>query len=244
MLADRLADLAARIANVRRLRNGLARGEAPTLSDLAAAPAAPLATAFDLPWPWGGERFELAALRPLTWITGPLGCGKTRLGLRLAEELPGASFLPMERAIDTAPEASPRVDAALGWLADEGASDTPALRVLLSAIEAETAAPLIVDMIEQHLDLATQEALAAWLRRRGSCGRPLLMLTRSSAMLDLAAVGPEETILYCPANHSPPLLVASHAGAAGYEAVAACLASPEVRARTAGMIAYRPAVDF
>ncbi len=65
-------------------------------------------------------------------------------------------------------------------------------------------------------------------------------MTRSNAVLDLAAVGPDEAILYCPANHSPPIRVAAHPGAPGYEALASCLAPPEVRARTEGMIAIRP----
>lgn len=66
-------------------------------------------------------------------------------------------------------------------------------------------------------------------------------MTRSSAILDLAAVGPDEAIILCPANHSPPSFVATYPGAPGFEAVATCLASPQVRARTEGMIAFRPA---
>jgi hypothetical protein len=62
------------------------------------------------------------------------------------------------------------------------------------------------------------------------------MLTRSCAILDLTAVGPDETIILCPANHSPPTQVTPYPGAPGYEAVATCLASPEVRARTAGVM--------
>jgi hypothetical protein len=34
--------------------------------------------------------------------------------------------------------------------------------------------------------------------------------------------------------------VTPHPGAAGYESVTSCLASPEVRARTEGVIAWRP----
>ena len=66
------------------------------------------------------------------------------------------------------------------------------------------------------------------------------MLTRSSAILDLTAVGSDEAIIFCPANHSPPTYVAPYPGTPGYEAVATCLASPEVRARTEGVIAWRP----
>jgi hypothetical protein len=56
----------------------------------------------------------------------------------------------------------------------------------------------------------------------------------------LDAVGADEAIILCPANHSPPTRVATYHGAPGYEAVAMCLASPEVRARTEGVIAWRP----
>ncbi|WP_204280688.1 hypothetical protein, partial [Serratia marcescens] len=82
----------------------------------------------------------------------------------------------------------------------------------------------------------------AHLRRRGPGARPLFLLTRSSAILDLAATGPDEAIIFCPANHSPPTRVAPWHGAPGYEAVATCLASPEVRARTEGVVAWRPQV--
>jgi hypothetical protein len=64
-------------------------------------------------------------------------------------------------------------------------------------------------------------------------------MTRSSAMLDLAAVGADEAIILCPANHSPPSFVAPYPGSPGYEAVATCLATPDVRARTQGVIAWR-----
>jgi hypothetical protein len=97
-------------------------------------------------------------------------------------------------------------------------------------------------MIEQGLDQPTQEATIAHLRRSKRCDRPIFMLTRSSAILDLAAVGPDEAIILCPANHSPPTYVAPYPGTPGYEAVATCLASPEVRARTEGVIAWRPKV--
>jgi hypothetical protein len=99
---------------------------------------------------------------------------------------------------------------------------------------------VVVDMVEQGLDQAAQQALIAHLRRRGPGARPLFLLTRSCAILDLAAVGAEEAIIFCPANHSPPISVAPYPGAPGFEAVATCLASPEVRARTEGVIAWRP----
>ena len=45
------------------------------------------------------------------------------------------------------------------------------------------------------------------------------------ARLDLAAIGPDEAIILCPANHSPPVLVPPYPGAPGYETVASCLAT-------------------
>ena len=251
-LETRLRELAGMVEKLRGLRRDLAQGRAPTVAELArlAAPAAACSIAFDLPWPWGGERFELREIKPLTYIIGPLGSGKTRLAQRLAEALPHAAFLGLDRSadggaaaraqLDADPALKSRVDRTLAWLLEDGAAESDALIALLAGLEAEGPAILVVDMIEQGLDHATQEALAAHLRRRGPGARPLFMLTRSSAILDLAAVTEDEAIILCPANHSPPTLVAPYPGAPGYEAVATCLASPEVRARTEGVIAWRP----
>jgi DNA-binding transcriptional MerR regulator len=252
MLEARLRELAGMVEKLRGLRSDLAQGRAPTVAELAhlAAPAAACSTAFDLPWPWGGERFELHDIKPLTYIIGPLGSGKTRLAQRLAETLPDAAFLGLERSADGAaaararlesdPALKSRVDRTLAWLLEDGAAESDALIALLAGLESEGPAILVVDMIEQGLDHTTQEAVIAHLRRRGPGARPLFLLTRSSAILDLAAVTAEEAIILCPANHSPPTLVAPYPGAPGYEAVATCLASPEVRARTEGVIAWRP----
>jgi hypothetical protein len=207
---------------------------------------------FDLPWPWGGERFELRDVRPLTYIIGPLGSGKTRLARRLAETLPDAGFLGLDRLADGGAAARARLDAdpGLAWRVDraltrlvaDGAAPSEALVALLAGLEAGAPAILVVDMVEEGLDKPAQEALAAHLRRRGAIGRPLVMLTRSSSILNLAAVGDDEAIILCPANHSPPMRVDPSPGSPGFESVATCLASPAVRARTAGVIAWRPAV--
>jgi DNA-binding transcriptional MerR regulator len=239
------------IDKVRGLRAGLVRGQAPAAGELTCLlqPSAEFNVAFELPWPWGGERFELGDIRPITYIVGPLGSGKTRLAQRLAETLPDAAFLGLERLedkgaaaanrLDADPVLQSRVDRTLAWLVDEGAAVSGALVALLASLEAEGPTVLVVDMVEQGLDQATQEAVIAHLRQRARAGaRPLFLMTRSAAILDLSAVGPEEAILLCPANHSPPTRVAPYPGAPGYEAVASCLASPEVRARTAGMIAW------
>lgn len=206
-LETQIRDLAKTIEQVRTLRRDLA-GRNPQ------SPAEGLEVAFDLPWPWGGERFALRDIPGITYITGPLGSGKTRLARRFAETLPGGIFLGLERAADE----------------------------LLAALGTEDSSALVVDMVEQGLDPANQKRLIGALRRRGSGARPLFLMTRSSAILDLAEVGADEAILYCPANHSPPIRVAPMPGAPGYEAVASCLASPEVRARTEGVIAWRPDV--
>ena len=242
----RLAD---NIAKVHALRSDLAGGAAPAARELArlVRPDRALSVAFELPWPWGGENFELRDIRALNYIVGPLGSGKTRLARAIAETLPDAAFLGLERSADDArallatdPALKARVDRTLAWLIEEGAAALPGLIALLVALESDAPAVLVVDMVEQGLDQASQEALMSHLRRPEP--RPLFLLTRSCAILDLTAVGPDETIILCPANHSPPTQVAAYPGSPGYEAVATCLASPEVRARTEGVVAWRPQV--
>ncbi len=253
-LEGRIRQLADTVEKVRALRADLARGQTPAASELArmVQPTAEVSVAFDLPWPWGGEKFELRDIRPLNYIIGPLGSGKTRLAQAIAETLPEATFIGLERLtdegtetrgqLDTDPALKSRVDKTISWLIEEGAVVSSALIALIVALESENSAILVVDMVEAGLDQASQEALVTHLRHRGSGAQPLFLLTRSCAVLDLTAVGPDETIILCPANHSPPTQVAPYPGAPGYEAVATCLASPEVRARTEGVIAWRPQV--
>lgn len=249
VLEGRARQLADTIERVRGLLADLGRGQTPTIEELTRMQdaATALRIEFELPWPWGGELFSLRDIRPINYIVGPLGSGKTRLALRLAEVLPSAAFLGLARIEDgiaTArlaadPRLRVRVDQALDWLVEDGATVSDALIALLVGLEAEEPATLVVDMVEHGLDSATQAAVAAHLRRRRSGVRPLFLLTRSCAILDLASVGADESIILCPANHSPPTCVAPYPGAPGYEAVATCLAAPEVRARTEGVIAIR-----
>jgi DNA-binding transcriptional MerR regulator len=250
-LEGRVRQLADAVGKVRRLRYDLARGEAPAARELARLlePAPEPSAVFDLPWPWGGERFELRDIRAVNYIIGPLGSGKTQLAKRIAEALPDAAFLGLERLanagavararLDADPALKSRVDQTLAWIVEDGGTESEALVALLAALNAESPAILVIDMLEQGLDKATQEALIVHLRRRGTNARPLFLLTRSNAILDLDTVGDDEAIILCPANHSAPTRVAPYRGAPGYEAVATCLASPEVRARTQGVIAWR-----
>jgi hypothetical protein len=244
-LDNEIHELVRKLDRVRSIRSGLARGQMPADGELThLLDQAGICVAFELPWPWGGEWFELRDVRPLNYIIGSLGSGKTRLASRLAETLPDAAFLGLDRLEDGGasaigllnadPALKSRVNQALGWLVDEGATESKALIALLVGLETEGPAVFVVDMIEQDLEQSTQEALITHLRHRAKAGgRPLFLLTRSSAILDLAVVGPDEAIILCPANHSPPTRVAPYPGAPGYEAVATCLASPEVRARIA-----------
>lgn len=250
-LRDQARQIADSLEKVRRMRADVDRGQAPALGELAGVIDAGerQAVAFDLPWPWGGERFELRDIRPLNYITGPLGSGKTRLAEHVAETLPDAAFIGLERlddastarsrlAADTALAA--RVERTLAWLVEDGARRSDALIALIAVLESGKPRNLVVDMVEQDLDQATQIALVAHLRLTMRTDRALFLLTRSSSILDLDAIGSGEAIIFCPANHSPPIIVAPYPGARGYEAVATCVATPEVRARTAGIIAWRP----
>lgn len=232
--------LARTIGTVRDIRSDLAQGKAPTMRELMrlAKPSRTPIVSFELPWPWGGEPYELRDIRALNYIIGPLGSGKTRLAQCLAATLPDAAFLGLDRSTEGSTAAQAAAQTALDWLVEDGATASDALMALLIGI-ADAPAIMVIDMIEQGLDAATQQAVIAHLRRRGANASPLFLLTRSSAILDLAAVGADETITLCPANHSPPTQVPPYPGAAGYESVATCLATPDVRARTEGMVAWR-----
>jgi hypothetical protein len=91
---------------------------------------------------------------------------------------------------------------------------------------------LVIDMIEEGLARSSQEALMSLLRGRLKMrSAPVIAMTRSLSILDLSRVGPDEAILFCPANHSMPFVVPPFPGAVGFESLCSCLATPEVRAR-------------
>lgn len=245
VLGHDIQDSVRKVDRVHAIRAGLARGRMPAGGELTRLlDESGAGVAFNLPWPWGGEWFECRDIRPLNYIIGSLGSGKTRLALRLADALPGAVFVGLDRlendcataraVLRADPALKSRIDRTLASLTDRGATPSTALTALLVSLEAEGLHARVVDMIEQDLDRATQLALIAHLRERAAAGmRPLFLLTRSSAILDLSLVGPDETLLLCPANHSPPSRVAPYPGAPGYEAVTTCLAPPEIRERLA-----------
>jgi DNA-binding transcriptional MerR regulator len=246
-LEEQLCQMSGTVEAIRALRADLTQGKTSGIAELArmVRPHPEVSVAFDLPWPWGGERFELGGIRPL-------GSGKTRLAQAIAETLPDAAFWGLERLTDMrgktpmqSDESSDLkrcTDKAIRWLLEEGATASPALNTLISVLENSNSQALVIDMVEAGLDQATQEALITYLRLREAGAGPLFMTTRSRAILDLAAVGPDEKILFCPPNHSPPFQVTPYPGAPGFEAVDTCLATPEVRARTEGVIAWRPEV--
>ena len=251
----RLSELGQRTAQalerVRSLRADLAQGRAPAPATLtrAIAPTAPLRVGFALPWPWDGEWFALHDVPRLAFISGPLGSGKTRFAQRFAAALPDAVFLGLDRLSDPAVTRrlaqdrilAEQVERRLTWLVEDGAERSNALTALVVAIEAATPEVLVIDMVEEGLSATTQTALMAHLRLRGTGKRALILMTRSSVILDLDALEPTEVVILCPANHSVPLRVVPYPGGQGYEAVATCVAPPEVRARTAGTVAVRPA---
>jgi len=252
-LVQRIQELQGTAAKVRQLRTGAREGGVRGVGELPdlMMPHSSVVASFDLPWPWGGELFDVERPRSLNFIIGPLASGKTRLAKRLAEVLPEAGFLGLERLANGCDEAhsrlksnpslKSRVDMALAWLMDEGAEVSDALIALLAGLEDDTPALLIVDLIEQDLMAATQEALGTYLRRYGRNPRQLFVMTRSSSILDLNQARPDESIILCPPNHSPPMYVSPYKGAPGYEAVSLCLAPPEVRKRTEGVVAIRRA---
>ena len=235
--------LARQVEKVSEMRAGLIQGLAPSrevFADLIRnRPQSGLRVDLTLPWPWDGEAFSLVDVRALNFIIGPLGSGKTRLAKSLAQAIPGAIYLDMDRSrpdpseLASDPAWDGRIRAGLDWLIDDGATSSDALTALVAALEKGQPAAIVVDMVEEGLDHHSQEAVIAWLRRRAPSQTPLFLMTRSNAILDLAAMGADETLIYCPPNHSPPFQVAPIPGAYGYESVAACLGSPAVRARSA-----------
>jgi DNA-binding transcriptional MerR regulator len=199
VVEGQIRDLSGVVEKLRVLRAKLADGAVPAPGELLGVlePAAP-AIAFDLPWPWGGERFDLRDIGRLTYITGPLGSGKTRLAKAIAAHLPGGVFLGLDRLaadgsaalarLASDPALAARVDAVTVSLVEDSASRSPALLALLVGLDTE--APVVIDMVEQGLDQPTQEALGIYLRQRGRHRGPLFLMTRSSTILDLAASGP------------------------------------------------------
>ena len=244
-LQEQASQIASSLKRVQSLQSDIVQGQTPALAELAIAVVGGerLAAGFKLPWPWGGEWFELRDIGMLNFITGPLGSGKTRLAQRLAEQLPDAAFLGLDRLTDGSASRhfaedaalTKRVERRLEWLAEDGAERSDALQALVTALEAQAPSILVVDMVEQGLNEATQKALIAHLRLVKPAKRALFLMTRSSSILDIDAVKATETVIVCPANHSPPIRVVPYPGGRGYEAVDTCLANPEVRARTANI---------
>lgn len=207
------------------------------------------ALVLSLPWPWAGEMFELPLDRPTVHVVGPLGSGKTRLLRAIADRLPGTTFEGLEARADALRRAGDRlsrdgalhrrIERALRAGPSGGGDASPALRAMAAWLDDARSRPLVVDMIETGLDRDEQLALAVLLRRRPRSAPPLVFTTRSSLILDLSRVGTGTTVVHCPANHDLPWIVVPQAGTWGRESVAACLAGPEARALTEGVVAVR-----
>ena len=186
-LEDRMRELGHAIGKVSRLRADLARGEVPEARDLIRLlkPMPDISIAFDLPWPWGGEPFDLRDVRSLNYIVGPLGSGKTQLAKRLAASVPDAAFVGLDRLANDAAAArasldadaalKSRVDDSLAAIVDDGGTESVALLALLTSLESDNASMLVIDMLEHGLDAATQEALIGHLRRRGAGGKAAVL---------------------------------------------------------------------
>jgi len=140
-------EIASTVDKVRRLRAELVASRAPVASELGRflQPHPRFNVCFELPWPWGGEQFELHDICALNYITGPLGSGKTRLAKRLAECLPHSAFLGLDRLadggataralLDADPALRSCVDQTFAWLVDDGAAISDALVALLAGLE-------------------------------------------------------------------------------------------------------------
>jgi DNA-binding transcriptional MerR regulator len=250
VLEARARQLHETVHRIRNLRTELDCGTASVASVVLKAQQihGTISVSINLPWPWDGEHFEMREIRPLTHIVGPLGSGKTRLAMGLAEAIPGASFIGLGRLdnkkgksdeiLGPDPLLESRVHESVIAIVELGGYTSDALVTLVTAIENEGPTVQVVDMLEEGLDASTQEALICFLRRRRPKA-PLIFLTRSTCILDVDSVGPDETIILCPANHSVPMFVAPYRGTPGYEALITCLATPDVRARTAGVTTIR-----
>ncbi len=249
-LAGRIGQLEGVIERVRTMRKRVARAHIGRAPERGLFSPAATGITLTLPWPWNGERFDLAGIRALTYLVGPLGSGKTRLARCIAGAVPGAAFLAMDRAEEgqvALPAASAadgtrrsRVEQVLARMLSAGATIGPSLAGLVWLLEDPQPTAFVVDMIEQGLDCATQRVLIAHLRHTADAARPIVLMTRSSAILDVSALGMEEAVIFCPANHAPPAFVQPYPGAPGFEMLVGCLATPDVRARTKGVIACRP----
>ena len=148
-LGNRIGQLVDTLQKVRRLREELGQGEISAVAKIARLLKSinTIDVEFDLPWPWGGEHFELRDIRRLNYIVGPLGSGKTRLAMRLAEVLPDAAFIGLYRlanngetyrsGLDANSDLKSRVERTLASLVEDGGTASNNLIVLLAALETE-----------------------------------------------------------------------------------------------------------
>ena len=232
----------------------------------APAQAAVSKLAFDLPWPWRGERFDGSAFARLNYLVGPLFSGKGQFARRLQASLPNTRYAedaepearraeayalldadPVGRArvpealaacgVDLPPDALARLQPAAHRPGDE----VDGLIAVLTWLWADPPLRLIVDVPERGIGGGLQAVVRAEIRRwvASQPERMLFVVTRSRGVLDLSHIQPDEAVFLFPANHAPPSRIAPFPGSFGYEAAASCLADPDHRASVEGATVVR-----
>ena len=241
-LATRISELQACISEVHQFQQELGRDHSTNRSaseTIKNKPALP-SLRLSLPWPWDGEQFNIPVPGRINFITGPLASGKTQLAKAIADELDNGEFIGLDRLDRSQTDAhlcACKVRNTLAQLQAHGAITNEALTTLVKLFDAKTESVLVIDLIEQDLEQTTQEALMHYLRDRPNDAAPIFIMTRSSTILNMNKIKKGERIIFCPANHSLPMIVEPVSGSIGYEAMNSCLATPIVRARSAGVVA-------
>jgi len=130
-LNEEMSRVIQRMEKVRSLQSGLSLGRIPSEEELSNLlnPEPDVSLTFLLPWPWGGEQFEIKNVRPLNYIVGSVGSGKTVFAHCIAKALPGGVFVDpqqwkgpqvLNEMHEKHSETQERVSQAITWLVGEG----------------------------------------------------------------------------------------------------------------------------
>lgn len=237
-LREEAGDVSRRLSMLNSMRASLRDGSVPNVNELAViAGGSGLSLAFDLDWPWAGEAFVMNDLGSITFVTGPLGSGKTRFVKAVTKNLPGARFAAPDCSVPECDEGSD----AIAQLKQEGIEPGDAMKRLVHLVSSAEFGHLVIDHVERGLSEVEQEAFIAWLRGTVRPGRGLVLLTRSTGILDCDAPIAGERAIFCPASHEAPFEVPMVPGARGWESLTDCLASPATNERVGTLEARRAA---